>query len=111
MIKSMDRDPDKIFFFFSSLISTQAGKSALVELNIQDERLITRNYLEFIFYLKMIDYGLQLEIPRLEITDVESATNNHLYFPLFPTVSLRCLLLDSLSSSLSLTRRPFCERR
>ena len=54
---------------------------------------------------------IAVEIPRLEITDVESATNNHLYFPLFPIVPLRCLLLDSPSSSLSLTRRPFCKRR
>ena len=35
-------------------------------------------------------------------------------FPYFfppPVIPLRCLLLDSLSSSLSLTRYPFCERR
>ena len=42
--------------------------------------------------------------------DVESSTNNHLYFPNIPAVALCCLLLDSPSSSLSLTRRTFCER-
>lgn len=46
-----------------------------------------------------------------QILDVESFTNNPFYFLAFPAVPLRCLLLDSPLSSLSLTRRPFCERR
>ncbi len=65
-----------------------------------------------VYFLSENDWlRVAVEIPRLQITDVESSTNNYHYFPLFPAAPLRCLLLDSPSSSLSLTCRPFCERR
>ncbi len=65
-----------------------------------------------VYFLSENDWlWVVIETPRLQITDVESSTHHYHYFPLFPAVPFRCLLLDSPSSSLSLTHRPFYKCR